>query len=127
MSTAMSFCRVLVLSAEHVVGPLLVADHVVGVVGRGVLRRVVRPDAGRHGGHRPVDIAVAEINGLVPYPNKYRATVAVSRAAALDQPIRFNTNFTIIRSNGRWLPSTIRESLICGTCRQPMLSGPNTI
>src|SRR5260370_10632771 len=56
----MSFCRILVLSAEHVVGPLLVADHVVGVVGRGVLRRVVRPDAGRHGGHRPVDIAVAE-------------------------------------------------------------------
>src|SRR5271166_2489968 len=55
-----SFRGVFVLGAEHVVGPLLVADHVIGVVGRGVLRRIVRPDAGRHRGHRPVDIAVAE-------------------------------------------------------------------
>src|SRR6266446_8201117 len=55
-----SLCGAFILGAEYVVGPLLVVDHVVGVVGRGVFRRLVQPDAGGHGGHRPVDIAVAE-------------------------------------------------------------------
>jgi Phosphoglucose isomerase len=55
-----SFCGILVVGVEHVVGPLLVADHVFRIVGCRVLWRFVRPSAGRHGSHRPIDIAVAE-------------------------------------------------------------------
>src|SRR5438445_12785358 len=79
---AVSFCGILVLSTEHVVGPLLVTDHVVGVVACGVFRWVVRPDAGRHGGHRPVDIAVAEKGESVPL-----AARAVDRAVRGGQEI----------------------------------------
>jgi len=56
---AVSLCSIL-LSAKDVVGLLLVADHVIGVVGSGVLWRLVRTDTGRHRSHRPVDIAVTE-------------------------------------------------------------------
>src|ERR1051326_7916859 len=43
------------LVGQQVVGPLLISDHVVGVVGRRVLGRTVGAYAGRHGGNRPVD------------------------------------------------------------------------
>src|SRR6266478_5109030 len=54
-----SFCCIPVVGAEHVVGPLLVADHVFRIVSRRILWRPVRPDAGRDGSHWPIDIAVA--------------------------------------------------------------------
>src|SRR6516165_169160 len=56
---AVSLCSIR-LSAKDVVSLLLVADHVIGVAGRGVLWRLVRTDTGRHRSHRPVDIAVTE-------------------------------------------------------------------
>src|SRR5438067_13333890 len=52
------FRRLLV--GQQVVGPLLIGDHVVGVIGRRVLGRVVGSDAGRDGGDRPIDVGVAE-------------------------------------------------------------------
>src|SRR5260370_17278395 len=45
-------------STEHVVAPLLVTDHVVGVVGCGVLRWFVRLDAGRHCAPLPCHITL---------------------------------------------------------------------
>ena len=55
-----SFRSILGFGAKHVIAPLLIPDHVVGVIGRGILRRLIRPNAGRHCRHRPIDIAVAE-------------------------------------------------------------------
>src|ERR1700720_231339 len=55
-----SLCGIFALRAEHVVGPLLVANHVFCIIGCRVLWWLVWPDAGRHGSHRPIDIAVAE-------------------------------------------------------------------
>src|SRR6266436_2874853 len=49
-----------ILGSEQVVGPLLIAGHVVGVVGGRVFRRRIGADAGRYRGYRPVDMAVAE-------------------------------------------------------------------
>src|SRR6516164_2643708 len=49
-----------VVRAEHVVGPLLIADHVLRIVGRRVPWRLVWPHAGRYCSHGPIDIAVAE-------------------------------------------------------------------
>src|SRR5215472_5102715 len=55
-----SFRGIPVVVAEHVVGPLLVADHVHRILGCRVLRRLVRPNAGRHRRHWPINIAVTE-------------------------------------------------------------------
>src|SRR5665213_2707732 len=60
------FRGVLGLGAEDVVGLRLIPDHVIRVGGRRVARRLVRPDAGRHRGDRPVDGAVAEKGKRVP-------------------------------------------------------------
>src|SRR5947207_994522 len=57
---ALSFGRVLGVIVEHVIGPRLIPDHVVGVIGRLVLRRAAGADAGRYGGDRPIDLGVAE-------------------------------------------------------------------
>src|ERR1700738_5545242 len=53
-------CGIPPLGAEHIVGPALIPDHVVGVVGRGVFRRLVRSHTGWHGGPRAGGVAVAE-------------------------------------------------------------------
>jgi hypothetical protein len=59
-TATVSFRSIVGFGAKHVIAPLLIADHVVGVIGRGILRRLIRPNAGRHCRDRPVDIAVAE-------------------------------------------------------------------
>src|SRR4051794_20488274 len=56
----MSFGSSLGLGAKYVIAPLLIPDHVIRIISRGILRRLIRPNAGRHRRHRPVDIAVAE-------------------------------------------------------------------
>jgi hypothetical protein len=55
-----SFRRVLGLVAEHIIGPRLIADHVVGVIGRLISGWADGADAGRYGGDRPVNLGVAE-------------------------------------------------------------------
>ena len=50
----------LVCGAEHVVGPLLVVDHVLRVASCWVLWRFVWHDVGRRTGDRPIDAGVAE-------------------------------------------------------------------
>ena len=40
------------LVVEHVIGPRLISDHVVGVIGRLISRRAAGADAGRYGGRR---------------------------------------------------------------------------
>jgi hypothetical protein len=42
------------------IGPRLIADHVVGVIDRLVSRWAAGTDAGRYGGDRPIDLGVAE-------------------------------------------------------------------
>src|SRR5580704_4126297 len=55
-----SFRRVLGLVAEHIIGPCLIADHVVGVIGRLISGWAGGADAGRYGGDRPLNLGVAE-------------------------------------------------------------------
>src|SRR5437660_9570584 len=74
---APSFRRVLGLVAEHVIGPRLIADHVVGVIGRLVSGRALGADTGRYGGDRPVDIRVTE----------KRQRIALA-ASAIDSAVR---------------------------------------
>ena len=74
---ALSFRRVLGLAVEHVIGPRLIADHVVGVIGRLVSRRAAGADAGRYCGDRPIDLGVA----------KKRQRVALA-AGAIDRTMR---------------------------------------
>src|SRR6202023_340965 len=62
---APSFRRVLGLVAEHIIGPRLIADHVVGVIGRLISGWADGADAGRYGGDRPVNLGVAEKSSRV--------------------------------------------------------------
>src|SRR5215467_12682231 len=57
---ARSFRRVLGLVIEYVIGPRLIADHVVSVIGRLVSGWPAGAGAGRYGGDRPVDLRVAK-------------------------------------------------------------------
>src|SRR5262244_4603042 len=74
---ALSLRRVLGLVVENVIGPRLIADYVVGVIGRLVSRRAAGADAGRYGCDRPIDLGVAE----------KRQRVALA-AGAIDRAVR---------------------------------------
>jgi hypothetical protein len=57
---ALSFRRPLGLVIKHVIGPRLIADHVVGIIGCLISGWTERADAGRYGGDRRVNLGVAE-------------------------------------------------------------------
>src|SRR5437868_14215849 len=67
---APSFRRVLGLIIEYVIGPRLIPDHVVGVIGRLISGWADGADAGRYGRDRPVNLGVAE--------KRYRVALAAS-------------------------------------------------
>src|SRR5215472_7470050 len=75
--TALSVRGVFGLVIEYVIGPRLIADHVLGVIGRLVSGWPEGADAGRHGSDRPIDLGVAE----------ERQRVALA-AGAVDRAVR---------------------------------------
>src|SRR5262249_23574033 len=74
---APSFRRIPGLVIEYVIGPRLIADHVVSVIGRLVSGWPEGADTGRYGGDRPIDLRVA----------KKRQRVALA-ASAVDAGVR---------------------------------------
>src|SRR5215472_11051826 len=58
--TALSVRGVFGLVIEYVIGPRLIADHVVGVIGRLVSGWPEGADTGRYSGDRPINLGVAE-------------------------------------------------------------------
>src|SRR5215831_6529337 len=102
---APSFRRVLGLVVEHVIGPRLIADHVVGVIGRLVSRRAAGADAGRYGGYRPVDLGVAEKRQRVALP-----------AGAIDRGVARKRS--LVQRSNNCPPLTINASGTVGTSIQ---------
>src|SRR5262249_60182569 len=62
--------RVLGLIVEDIIGPRLIANHVLGIIGRLVSARASGADAGRYRGCWPVNLSIAEKCQRVALPGR---------------------------------------------------------